>query len=78
MERSMIDVASGGALVTFPSTANPPLHHHHHHHPPFVPATTHKMKLEVPHFDGTEPLDWIFKISNTLSTMALRTRTDSP
>ena len=28
-----------------------------------VPATTHKMKLEVPRFDGTEPLGWIFKIN---------------
>ena len=28
-----------------------------------VPATQHKMKLEVPRFDGTEPLGWIFKIN---------------
>ena len=28
-----------------------------------APATLHKMKLEVPRFDGTEPLEWIFKIN---------------
>ena len=28
-----------------------------------VPASQHRMKLEVPHFDGTEPLGWIFKIN---------------
>lgn len=31
--------------------------------PPPVPTTQHKMKLEVPRFDGTEPLGWIFKIN---------------
>lgn len=33
------------------------------HHQPPVPASTHKMKLEVSRFDGTEPLGWIFKIN---------------
>lgn len=29
------------------------------------PATSipHRMKLDVPHFDGTDPLSWIFKIN---------------
>jgi len=27
------------------------------------PATTHKMKLDIPCFDGTETLGWIFKIN---------------
>lgn len=27
------------------------------------PATTHKMKLDVPRFDGTDPNGWIFKIN---------------
>jgi len=31
--------------------------------PPPVPASTHHMKLDVPRFDGTEPLGWIFKIN---------------
>lgn len=31
--------------------------------PPPVPTQSHKMKLEVPRFDGTEPLGWIFKIN---------------
>jgi len=36
--------------------------------PPFpprhpAPAPNHKMKLEVPRFDGTDPLGWIFKIN---------------
>ena len=39
----------------FPNPSPPP-------HPP-IPAVTHKMKLEVPRFDGTEPLGWIFKIN---------------
>jgi len=34
-----------------------------HHHQPFFLATNHKMKLEVPRFDGTKPLGWIFKIN---------------
>jgi len=28
-----------------------------------VPATVHRMKLDVPRFDGREPLGWIFKIN---------------
>ena len=28
-----------------------------------IPATTHKMKLEIPRFNGTDPLGWIFKIT---------------
>jgi len=28
-----------------------------------VPTTTHKMKLDIPRFDGTKTLDWIFKIN---------------
>lgn len=40
------------------STTPPPLP------PPSpVPAVTHIMKLDMPRFDGTEPLDWIFKIN---------------
>ena len=34
-----------------------------HHHQPSVPATNHMMKLEVPRFNGTKPLGWIFKIN---------------
>ena len=30
---------------------------------PSVPANNHRMKLDVPRFDGTEPLGWIFKIN---------------
>ena len=28
-----------------------------------VPVNHHRMKLEVPRFDGTKPLGWIFKIN---------------
>lgn len=35
----------------------------HSTHSTPIPATTHKMKLEVPRFDGTNPLEWIFKIT---------------
>ena len=28
-----------------------------------TPTTIHQMKLDVPRFDGTEPLGWIFKIN---------------
>jgi len=31
--------------------------------PSSTPATTHKIKLDVPRFDGIDPLDWIFKIT---------------
>ncbi|XP_028191387.1 uncharacterized protein LOC114377177 [Glycine soja] len=31
-------------------------------HPPPPPASIHKMKLDVPRFDGTDPSRWIFKI----------------
>ncbi|XP_028216783.1 uncharacterized protein LOC114398871 [Glycine soja] len=36
--------------------------------PPFpprspIPAHTHQMKLDVPRFDGTDPMGWIFKIT---------------
>ncbi|XP_028223682.1 uncharacterized protein LOC114405278 [Glycine soja] len=36
--------------------------------PPFpsrnpVPAQTHRLKLDVPRFDGTDPMGWIFKIT---------------
>lgn len=31
--------------------------------PPFSPSSSHGMKLEVPRFDGTNPLGWIFKIN---------------
>jgi len=36
--------------------------------PPFpsrspVPANLHRLKLDVPRFDGTDPLGWIFKIT---------------
>ena len=31
--------------------------------PPPVPASTHRMKLEVPRFDGSEPIGWIYKIN---------------
>ena len=36
--------------------------------PPFpprspIPAHTHRMKLDVPRFDGTDPMGWIFKIT---------------
>ena len=27
------------------------------------PALTHRIKLDVPRFDGTDPLGWIFKIT---------------
>jgi len=30
---------------------------------PVSPSSAHRMKLEVPRFDGTEPLGWIFKIN---------------
>jgi len=44
------------------STATPPPLPHSHP----VPASTHKMKLDVPRFEGTEPLGWIFKINQFL------------
>ena len=48
------------APVTPSSTNNPtPVPHHS----TSIPATTHKMKIEMPRFDGTEPLGWIFKIN---------------
>ena len=28
-----------------------------------IPTVNHKMKLDVPRFDGTDPLGWIFKIN---------------
>jgi len=28
-----------------------------------APAINHRMKLDVPRFDGTDPLGWIFKIN---------------
>lgn len=28
-----------------------------------VPASNHRMKLDVPRFDGSDPLGWIFKIN---------------
>jgi len=32
--------------------------------PPLAsPSSFHRMQLEVLHFDGTDPLDWIFKIN---------------
>ena len=31
--------------------------------PPSSPASIHKMKLDVPRFDGTNPSGWIFKIN---------------
>ncbi|RZB69356.1 Anaphase-promoting complex subunit 10 [Glycine soja] len=31
--------------------------------PTASPVTTHKIKLDVPRFDGTDPLGWIFKIT---------------
>ncbi|RZB42389.1 putative disease resistance RPP13-like protein 1 [Glycine soja] len=31
--------------------------------PPPVQTTSHKIKLDVPRFDGTDPLGWIFKIT---------------
>ena len=43
-----------------PSIANPiPIPSDHNP----VPITTHKMKLDIPRFDGTETLGWIFKIN---------------
>ena len=30
---------------------------------PTVPTNTHRMKLDVPRFDGTNPLGWVFKIN---------------
>ena len=37
------------------------------HHPPILPppspTSIHKMKLDVPRFDGTDPSGWIFKIN---------------
>ena len=31
--------------------------------PPPSPASIHKMKLDVPRFDGMDPSGWIFKIN---------------
>ncbi|KAH1209699.1 hypothetical protein GmHk_15G044153 [Glycine max] len=31
--------------------------------PPATASTSHRMKLDVPCFDGTDPLGWIFKIN---------------
>ena len=33
-----------------------------HRLPPPPPTSIHKMKLDVPRFDGTYPFGWIFKI----------------
>jgi len=30
---------------------------------PSLSSNPHRMKLEVPHFDGLDPLGWIFKIT---------------
>eukprot|EP00256_Glycine_max_P065521 XP_025980116.1 uncharacterized protein K02A2.6-like [Glycine max] len=30
---------------------------------PPVPATQHRMKLDIPRFDGTDPCGWVFKIN---------------
>jgi len=30
---------------------------------PFVPASQHKMKLDISKFDGTDPYGWVFKIN---------------
>ena len=30
---------------------------------PTVPANTHRMKLDVPRFNGTDPRGWVFKIN---------------
>ena len=47
-----------GPALSTPSPTPPPLP------PPFpIRAVTHKMRLDVPRFDGTEPLGWIFKIN---------------
>lgn len=60
MTLKMDELLNRVAPLTPSSTNNPtPVHHYS----PSVPATTHKMKLEVPRFDGTEPLRWIFKIN---------------
>jgi len=38
-----------------PSSSTPP--------PPPTPALNHRIKLDVPRFDGSDPLGWIFKIN---------------
>lgn len=45
----------------FSSPQPNPDHHSTNSNP--VPASIHKMKLEVPRFDGANPLGWIFKIT---------------
>jgi len=50
---------SPGSHSSFPPQ---PIHTHLPPRPP-VPASNHRMKLEVPRFDGTDPLGWIFKIN---------------
>lgn len=30
---------------------------------PVTLSSPHRMKLEVPRFDGTDPLEWIFKVN---------------
>lgn len=45
-------------ILSSPSTSPPPFPPPH-----YVHASTHKMKLEIPRFNGTNPLGWIFKIN---------------
>ena len=42
-----------------PPPYQPPLHRPFHNP---TPAQNHRLKLDVPHFDGTDPFGWIFKI----------------
>ena len=43
-------------------TTSPPIPSSLSHSSP-APALNHRMKLDVPRFDGTDPLGWIFKIN---------------
>ena len=36
-----------------------------------VPTPIHRLKLEVPRFDGSEPLCWIYKIDTSASVLCL-------
>lgn len=38
----------------------PENHNTHHKHHPFAPSS---IKLDIPRFDGSNPLNWIFKIN---------------
>lgn len=56
MDEFLTRIAS---VTSSPTNQPPPVPHNS----AFIPATNHKMKLEVPRFDGIEPFGWIFKIN---------------